>query len=80
MSYPPNPGLGTGGTGDVLTGLIGGLLAQGQEPEDAAVTGVFLHGLAGDLAATELGGRAMIAGDVIAHLGAAFRELVGENA
>jgi len=75
-----NPGLGTGGTGDVLTGLIGGLLAQGQEPEDAAVTGVFLHGLAGDLAATELGGRAMIAGDVIAHLGAAFRELVGENA
>jgi NAD(P)H-hydrate epimerase len=59
-----NVGLATGGTGDVLTGLITGLVAQGCAPFDAAVLGVFVHGLAGDLAADAMTQRGMIAGDV----------------
>lgn len=59
-----NSGLATGGTGDVLTGLIAGLLAQGCEPLDAAVLGVFVHGLAGDIAADAMTQRGMMAGDV----------------
>jgi NAD(P)H-hydrate epimerase len=68
-----NPGMATGGTGDVLTGLITGLLCQGYPPEHAALLGVFVHGLAGDLASAELSQEAMIAGDVIGYLGKAFR-------
>jgi hydroxyethylthiazole kinase-like uncharacterized protein yjeF len=68
-----NPGMATGGSGDVLTGLVTGLLAQGIKPLDAAVAGVYLHGLAGDLAAARLGQQAMIAGDMIRSLGDAFR-------
>ncbi|MCK7536166.1 MAG: hypothetical protein MZV63_36855 [Marinilabiliales bacterium] len=49
-----NPGMATGGSGDVLTGMILSLLAQGYEPVNAAITGVFLHGLAGDIAAERL--------------------------
>jgi ADP-dependent NAD(P)H-hydrate dehydratase / NAD(P)H-hydrate epimerase len=60
-----NPGMATGGTGDVLTGMIGGLLARGYAAAQAACLGVYLHGLAGDLAAKEKGETAMIAGDVI---------------
>ncbi len=60
-----NPGMATGGTGDVLTGMIGGFLAQGLTSEEAACLGVYLHGLAGDLAAKEKGEAALIAGDVI---------------
>jgi ADP-dependent NAD(P)H-hydrate dehydratase / NAD(P)H-hydrate epimerase len=60
-----NAGMGTGGTGDVLTGLITGLLAQGCAPFDAAALGVYVHGLAGDLAADAMTQRGMIAGDVI---------------
>ena len=67
-----NPGMATGGTGDVLTGIITGLLCQRYPPEHAAILGVFVHGLAGDLAAAELSQEAMIAGDVIAYLGKAF--------
>ncbi len=59
-----NPGMATGGMGDVLAGVIGGLLAQGFSPEDAAVCGVFLHGLAGDLAAQNIGPQGLLAGDV----------------
>jgi len=70
-----NPGMATGGSGDVLTGLITGLLAQGISPEDAALAGVYLHGLAGDLAVQESSQESVIAGDMISHLGAAFREL-----
>ena len=60
-----NPGMATGGTGDVLTGMIGSLLAQGYGPTQAACLAVYLHGLAGDLAAEEKGEAGMIAGDVI---------------
>jgi NAD(P)H-hydrate epimerase len=70
-----NPGLATGGTGDVLTGMVLGLLCQGLSALDAAVLGVFLHGLAGDLAAEEVSEEAMIAGDVMARIGKAIRSL-----
>jgi NAD(P)H-hydrate epimerase len=66
--------MATGGSGDVLTGLITGLLAQGVRPLDAAIAGVYLHGLAGDLAAAESGQEALIAGDMISKLGASFRK------
>lgn len=67
-----NAGMATGGSGDVLTGLLTGLLAQGYEPFDAARIGVFLHGLAGDLAAEIQGQQALIASDIIEKFGAAF--------
>jgi NAD(P)H-hydrate epimerase len=70
-----NPGMATGGTGDVLTGVLVGLLAQGYEPLAAAQLGVFLHGLAGDLAAETHGQEALRAGDLVESLGAAFRRL-----
>ncbi|HXU46372.1 MAG TPA: NAD(P)H-hydrate dehydratase, partial [Thermoanaerobaculia bacterium] len=60
-----NPGLATGGTGDVLTGLLAALLAQGLEPFDAARLGVYLHGLAGDLAAEAEGERGLRASDLV---------------
>jgi len=67
-----NPGMATGGSGDVLTGIIAGLLAQGYPPPDSARLGVYLHGLAGDLAARKTGQHALIAGDIVNHLGEAF--------
>ncbi|MGW8316062.1 MAG: NAD(P)H-hydrate dehydratase [Bacteroidales bacterium] len=70
-----NPGMATGGSGDVLTGLLAGLLAQGIDPLEAALAGVYLHGLAGDLALKGSSEEAMIAGDITARLGAAFREV-----
>lgn len=72
-----NPGMATGGTGDVLTGLIAGLLAQGIDALDAAVLGVYLHGLAGDLAASRLGEMTLAAGDLIEILPAALAALKG---
>jgi len=63
-----NPGLATGGTGDVLTGIVTALVCQGLEPFDAARLGVHLHGLAGDLAAQELGQVGMIASDLLRFL------------
>jgi len=68
-----NPGMATGGTGDVLTGVITALLCQGLAPFDAARLGVHVHGLAGDLAADELGQVSMIASDLIRFLPKAFR-------
>jgi hydroxyethylthiazole kinase-like uncharacterized protein yjeF len=70
-----NSALATGGTGDVLTGLVGGLLAQGCTPMEAACVACFLHGRAGELAAEELGVRGVIAGDLHLYLGAAMLEL-----
>jgi len=68
-----NPGMATAGSGDVLTGIVTGLLARGYSSEEAAILGVYLHGLAGDLAAKEIGQESMIASDIIEYLGAAFR-------
>jgi NAD(P)H-hydrate epimerase len=70
-----NPGMATGGTGDVLTGIIGTLRAQAFDAFDAAWIGSYLHGLAADLAADQLGEISLIAGDVIRYLPAAFRAL-----
>ncbi|WP_299579839.1 NAD(P)H-hydrate dehydratase [uncultured Sunxiuqinia sp.] len=71
-----NPGMATAGSGDALTGIILGLLAQHFTPLDAAQLGVFVHGLAGDLAAEQQGEVALIAGDLIDTLGEAFSVLV----
>jgi ADP-dependent NAD(P)H-hydrate dehydratase len=68
-----NPGMATGGTGDVLTGLITALMCQHLEPFDAARLGVYLHGLAGDLAAKDLGQVSLVASDLVRHLPRAFR-------
>lgn len=70
-----NPGMATAGSGDVLTGLICGLLAQGMEALNAALTAVYLHGLAGDLGAAALSQEALIAGDINKYLGAAFSQV-----
>lgn len=72
-----NDGMATGGTGDVLAGIIAGLAAQGADPAVAATVGVYLHGLAGDLAAAAADPRSLLAGDILTHLGAAFRALSG---
>lgn len=74
-----NDGMATGGTGDVLSGLIAGLLAQGLPALDAAVVGVYLHGVAGDLAAISTTRRAMIAGDLVDMLPNAWRSVEGEE-
>ena len=71
-----NSGMGTGGTGDVLTGLITALLGQGLEPFAAARLGAHLHGLAGDLAAAELSQPALIASDLPRYFGPAWRRLM----
>ncbi|HTD94176.1 MAG TPA: NAD(P)H-hydrate dehydratase [Chitinophagaceae bacterium] len=70
-----NAGMATGGSGDVLTGLLTGLLAQGYSPAEAAILGVYLHGLAGDIAAGKFSQEAMVAGDIAGALGMAFLEL-----
>lgn len=70
-----NSSLSTAGTGDVLAGFLGGFLAQGFTQEHAAKVAVFLHGLAGELAAKDIGERSVMATDVINYLGKAFLEL-----
>ena len=72
-----NPGMATAGSGDVLTGILTGLLAQGYLPAEAVQLGVYLHGLAGDLAADALGEESLMASDIIAYLPAAFKTLKG---
>jgi NAD(P)H-hydrate epimerase len=74
-----NPGMATGGSGDVLTGLIAALIAQGLEPYAAARVGVFLHGEAGDVAATVVGEISLIASDIIAALPDAFAGCVRDE-
>ena len=77
-----NPGMASGGTGDVLTGLVAGLLCQGIEPFGAAQHAVFVHGLAGDMAAAQVGELSLIAEDVLQRVPDAFRNVVraGEHA
>ena len=67
-----NPGMATAGSGDVLTGVISGLIAQGYSPDASTWMGVYIHGLAGDLAAAKQGEQSMIAGDIIDNLGQAI--------
>ncbi len=77
-----NPGMATGGAGDVLTGVITALVCQGLAPFEAAQLGVYLHGLAGDLAAEQLGQASLIARDLVTYLPPAFRRLsegIGED-
>ena len=70
-----NAGMATAGSGDVLTGIITGLLARGYKTEDACIVGVYLHGLAGDLAAQDIGEESLIASDIINYLPKAFKRL-----
>lgn len=63
-----NPGMATGGSGDVLCGMIAGFIAQGMNPQAAAISGVYLHGLAGDQAVKTTGERGLIAGDLISAI------------
>lgn len=76
INHTGNSGLATGGSGDVLTGTIGSLLAQGGEPLNAAAAGVFLHGIAGDLAAKKLGKISMLPTDIIELIPTAYKELM----
>lgn len=70
-----NPGLAKGGSGDVLTGLITGLCAQGLAPSSAAIVGVHLHGLAADITASELGWDGMLPSDVVARIPLAWKRI-----
>ncbi len=72
-----NPGMAKGGSGDVLTGIITGLLAQGYSSEESALLGVYMHGLAGDLAAEKKGMDGMIAGDIVNGISDAWKTLRG---
>ncbi len=72
-----NPGMATGGTGDVLTGMTVGFLAQGVAPLEAACLATFLHGMAGDLAAARRGERGMLARDLIDAIPQAIRDIIG---
>lgn len=70
-----NSGMATAGSGDVLTGIITALLARGYHQQNACMVGMYLHGLAGDLAAKEIGKESLIASDIIDHLPQAFQYL-----
>jgi len=67
-----NPGMATGGSGDVLTGIITGLISRGLKPFDAMIAGAYLHGLSGDIARESLGEESMTAQDLVDHLGQSF--------
>lgn len=71
-----NPGMATGGSGDVLAGMIGSLAAQGMSPEKSAAFGVYLHGLAGDMAAEQKGEYGMIAGDIVDYIPYAIKSVM----
>jgi NAD(P)H-hydrate epimerase len=67
-----NPGMATGGSGDVLTGMLTSLLAQNYPPSHAAILGTYLHGLAGDLAEREYGQQSLVATDIIQKIPEAY--------
>jgi NAD(P)H-hydrate epimerase len=72
-----NPGMAKAGTGDVLTGVIAGLIAQGLSPMDASIAGVYIHGLAGDISCEKRGVYSLVASDIIRAIPQAFRRLSG---
>ena len=74
-----NPGMATAGSGDVLSGILTGLLAQGYNPLKAALFGVYIHGSAGDIASGYLGFEAVIASDIINAIGNAYMNLFEEE-
>ena len=74
-----NPGMATGGSGDVLTGILTGLVAQGYHPREAALLGVYLHGLSGDLSLVGSSEEALLAGDIADHLGMAYSLLKSDS-
>lgn len=74
-----NPGMATAGAGDVLSGIITAFLAQGYNPEYAATIGVYIHGLAGDLAAQEIGEFGLVASDIAAYTGRAIRQTIASR-
>ena len=73
-----NAGMATAGSGDVLTGVLTALLARGYASEAACRLGVYVHGLAGDIAAAELGEESLTASDIIRKLPAAFQSLYSD--
>ncbi len=75
INFTGNPGMATAGSGDVLSGIIGAFLVNGLNHFDAAVKGVYIHGLAGDFAAKDKGETSLIASDIISNLPIAFRYL-----
>jgi NAD(P)H-hydrate epimerase len=70
-----NPGMATAGSGDVLTGMVLSLLAQGYPSDEAALLGTYIHGYSGDLAAVDISEQSMIASDIIDHIGNAFNKI-----
>ena len=74
-----NSGMATGGSGDVLAGIVASFLAAGMSAYDAARVGVFVHGLAGDMAKEKLTEFSMTAGDVAECLGDAFKRIINDN-
>ncbi|WP_341664617.1 NAD(P)H-hydrate dehydratase [Blattabacterium cuenoti] len=70
-----NPGMSTSGSGDVLTGMIMSFLSQGYSPKESCIMGVYLHGLAGDIASKKLSEEAIIANDIIHHIGKAYLKI-----
>ena len=76
VNLTSNQGMATAGTGDVLTGIIASLISQGVGASDGAALGVYLHGLAGDIAAAELSQYAMIATDIIDCIPYAFKAML----
>lgn len=75
VSPTGNPGMATAGAGDVLAGMIAGLIAQGASPKEAALAGTFLHGLAGDLAAAAIGEKGLISSDIVGYIPRALHEV-----
>jgi NAD(P)H-hydrate epimerase len=75
LNHYPNDGMATAGSGDVLAGMIGGLLGQGMDSFQGTLLGVYLHSLAGDYAAKQLGHRSMTAQDIIENISNAFKDI-----